>query len=75
MKSPSVRLNTLRLPARIPGNASGTTTRRNVCHQLEPRSEAASSKEFGMRSRTVNSGKIMNGSQTWQNVRNMAVFE
>src|SRR5829696_862903 len=70
-----VKLKTLKLPARRPGSESGRTTRQKVCHQFAPRSDAASSNEFGMRSRMVYSGRIMNGSQTWQNVMYIPVLE
>ena len=50
MKSPSVSENVKIEPATTPGNASGSTTVRNVVEPFAPRSREASISEPGTRS-------------------------
>ena len=75
MKSPSVSENVKIEPATIPGSASGRSTRRTVVVPRAPRSADASSTESGIRSNAAKTGRIMNGSQMYENTIHIAQTE
>ena len=61
--SPTVGMNTKRKPAITPGMLSGSVTRTNACHRLEPRSPAASSRRRSKLSSETKIGSATNGIQ------------
>src|SRR3954454_17897700 len=75
MYSPTVSEKVKIDPATTPVSASGSSTRRNVVGDLAPRSPEASSRESGTRSMAAQTGRIMNGSQMYENTIHIAVFE
>jgi hypothetical protein len=62
-------------PATTPGNASGRSTLRKLCHGRAPRSAEASSSLAGTRSIAACIGRIMNGSHAYVNTRNRPRFD